>query len=160
MKVNAAAALAASAAVCCASAWASSDSHTLSVSATVTETCKFQSAGPTDLIIANDASGAIDPSVASAATGTASVTFRCTNGTTSVIAAGNGLYFADGTRKVSDGTNVMPYALTLTGDAQVGSGHGDGQDKTLTVDASIAVADFQNAAAGTYSDTVVLTITP
>jgi hypothetical protein len=42
----------------------------------------------------------------------------------------------------------------------VGSGHGAGQDKTVQVNASIVAADYENAAAGAYSDSVILTITP
>jgi spore coat protein U-like protein len=152
-------ALAASGAMIAAPAFAASTTHTLSVTATVSGTCKFNSAGPTTLTIATGA-GVIDPSAAGPATGTANVTFRCTTGTTSAITGDNGLNFS-GSRRVKNGAaNFMPYALSLLNAAQVGTGHGAGQDKTVQVDASIIAADYQNATAGAYTDTVVLTITP
>ena len=141
-------------------AYAAQTTHTLTVSATVTGNCSFNSGGPTALTIATGA-GLIDPSVAGPATGTANVTFRCTTGTTSAITGDNGLNFSGGSRRVKNGVaNFMPYSLTLTNAAQVGTGHGAGQDKTVQVDASIVAANYQNAAAGAYTDTVTLTITP
>ena len=141
-------------------AFAASATHSLGVTATVTGNCKFNTAGPTAVTIANSA-GSIDPSVAVDATGTASVLFRCTTGTTSGITASNGLNFTTGRNvKIGATTSVMPYTLALTGNATVGTGFGAGQDKTLGVTATIIQANFVNAIAGTYTDTVVLTITP
>ena len=139
--------------------FAASTTHQLDVTATVNGTCQFNTAGPTALNIANSA-GAIDPTLAGNATGSATVLFRCTTGTTSAITADNGVNFS-GSRRVKNGVaNFMPYSLTLTGAAQAGTGHGAAGDKTLTVDATILNADFVNAAAGAYADTVTLTITP
>lgn len=140
-------------------AFAASTTHTLSVSATVTGNCRFNDAGPTAVTIANSGA-AIDPTVAVDATGTANVSFRCTTGTTSAITANNGANFSGSRRVAQGGVSFMPYALALAGAAQVGTGHGAGQDKTLGVTATIVQADFVNAAAGAYADTVTLTITP
>lgn len=136
------------------------DSNTLTVNATVNGTCKFTTATST-VNIANSG-GAIDPSLATNATGQTTVQFRCTNGTTSAISADNGLNFSAGSRRVRIGatTNYMPYSLALTGAAQAGTGHGAGNEKTLTIDATIVAADHQNAAAGSYADTVLLSLTP
>ena len=137
-------------------AMAASTTHTLAVSATVVGNCKFNTAGPTTL-----AFGSIDPSAAAPATATASVTFRCTTGTTSSMTSDDGLYDVAGAPRMKDaGTNYLPYSIGLVGTAQAGTGHGAGQDKTLTVNGTVAVADFQNAAAGAYADTVTLTIAP
>lgn len=138
-------------------AMAASTTHTLAVSASVTGNCKFNSAGPTAL-----AFGAIDPSSTTDATATATVTFRCTTGTTSSMTSDDGLYESGvGAPRMKDaGTNYLPYSLSLVGAAQVGSGHGAAGDKTLTVNGTVLVADFQNATAGAYSDTVTLTIAP
>ena len=155
-----AAALATSGAFLAAPAFAASTTHTLAVSATVSGVCKFNTAGPTALTIATGA-GVIDPSAAGPATGTANVTFRCTTGTTSAMTDDNGLNFAAGSRRVKNGVaNFMNYGFTLTNAAQLGTGHGAGQDKTVVVNASIIAADYQNATAGAYTDTVTLTITP
>lgn len=135
------------------------DSHQLNVSAEVAAVCRFVDAGPTTLTISNNGTD-IDPSVNQAATGSVPVNFRCTRGTTSTVTADLG-GSADGTtRRLANGTEFLPYALSLVGDAQPGGGHGANNDRILTVNASIAVADFQDALAGTYSDTVTLTINP
>jgi len=153
-------ALAATGAMISAPAYAASTTHTLSVSAQVLGNCRFNTAGPTVLTIATGA-GVIDPSAAGPATGTANVTFRCTTGTTSAITGDNGLNFQGASRRVKNGVaNFMNYTFALTSAAQVGTGHGAGQDKTVAVDASIIAADYQNAMAGAYIDTVTLTITP
>ncbi len=137
---------------------AGSTTSTINVSAQVQAMCRFNSAGPTTLTIAN--SGAvIDPSIAGPATGSASVLFRCSTGTSSTITADNGLNYTT-TRNVKNGANAMPYTLSLTGATQTGTGMGTGQDLTLTVNGSIAQTDYQNAASGSYSDTVTLTIAP
>ena len=142
-------------------ALAASTTHTLSVSATVSGNCKFNTAGPTTLTIATGA-GVIDPSAAGPATGSVGVAFRCTTGTSSSITADDGTNASGpGARRVFNGAAAyMPYSLSLTNAVQVGTGFGAGQDKTVTVDASITAANYQNAVAGAYSDTVTLTITP
>lgn len=136
---------------------AASTTHVLSVSAAVTGNCRFNTAGPTAL-----AFGAIDPSTLVPATATASVTFRCSTGTTSSMTSDDGLNETGvGAPRMFDGTNYLPYTMALVGSAQLGTGHGAGQDKTLTVNGSVAVADFQNATASAgYVDTVTLTIAP
>lgn len=159
-KLNLTLALAAAGLVASASAFAASATHDLSVSAVVTGSCKFNSAGPTTLTLANSG-GSIDPSVATDATGSANVTYRCTTGTTATTTANNGANFS-GSRRVRLGvtTNYMPYSLSLSGCNQVGIGHGGSGDLTCAVSGTILAADHQNAAAGTYADTVQLTITP
>ncbi len=142
-------------------ALAASTRHTLTVSATVHGNCKFNLPGPTTLQIAN--SGAvIDPSIATNATGTANIPFRCTKGTSSSIADDGGQHNSGGLRHVAlPGIDTMPYGLSYAGtDVQTGSGMGSGHDLTLAVTATILVADFENASAGAYSDSVVLTISP
>jgi spore coat protein U-like protein len=143
-------------------AFAASTTNTLNVSATVTGNCKFNSAGPTALTIANSGAN-IDPSVAVDASGTANVLYRCTSGTTAAVTAANGTNASGAQQRVRDGVtaNYMNYALALAGGGQTGSGFGSAaNDKTLVVTGTIVQADFVNAAAGAYTDTVVLTITP
>ena len=140
--------------------FAASTTHTVAVSATVSGNCKFNTAGPTTLTVATGG-GVIDPSAAGPATGSVGVAFRCTSGTTSAITNDDGLNSTGpGAPRVKLGASFMPYTLSLTNAAQVGSGFGAGQDKTVTVNASIIAADYQNASAGAYSDTVTLTIAP
>jgi spore coat protein U-like protein len=140
-------------------AFAASATNTLTVSATVTGNCKFNLAASA-LTIANSGAN-IDPSVGTDATGTTNVLYRCTSGTTAAVTAANGTNASGTQQRVKDaGTNYMNYALGLTGGAQAGLGFGAGGDRTLVVTGTIVQADFVNAPAGAYSDTVVLTITP
>lgn len=143
-------------------AFAASTTHSLNLSAQINGNCRFNTAGPTAITIGTPvAVTTIDQSeTPAAATGTANVLYRCTTGTAAVTTAGNGLNFSGGRRVCVGAAPCMPYSLNLVGGAQVGTGHGAGQDKTLAVTATIASADYENAAAGTYVDTVVLTITP
>ncbi len=141
-------------------ATAASTTHNVNVNANVTGNCRFNDAGPTTLLIQNDGSGNIDPSSTTDATGTATVPYRCTKGTVASVSAGNGNNHDGTNRRVTDGTEFMAYSLNLSGDTQTGTGHGVGQDLTLTLDSTITAAAFQNVSAGAYADTVVLTITP
>jgi spore coat protein U-like protein len=128
----------------------------LNVSASVDGTCKF-SAPSTNL-----AFGAIDPSSLSDATANAAITYKCTKGTPATgVTGGNGVNWDGTNRRLSNGgTDYMKYALEFTNDKQTGTGFGSAQDKTLNIKGTILVTEFQNATAGAYTDTVVLTINP
>lgn len=136
---------------------ASTTTNTINLSAMVTGNCRFNTAGPTAVTIATGA-GVIDPSAAGPATGTNTVAYRCTAGTAPGFAADNGLHFS-GSRRVVNANSFMAYSLTLTGGG-AGTGHWAGQDKLLTVVASIVAADYRNARAGVYADSVIVTINP
>ena len=139
-------------------AMAASQTNTLTVNATVSGSCKFNSNTSTL------AFGVIDPTSASDAIVSIPITYRCTNGTAGTgIDIGNGQY--GGTNGVpnymSDGTNSLKYTLAITGDTATGTGFGAGQDKTATVTGTVAVTDFQNAVASSgYADSVILAINP
>ncbi len=128
--------------------------NTISVSATVNGTCKFSS-GTSTL-----AFGLLDPAVATDAIGTVNPTFWCTKGAAYSIANDLGAH-ASGTairmQHATILTEFIPYTLAYTG---AGSGLGKSTPVTLAVTGTILNADYVNAAAGNYTDTVVLTITP
>ncbi len=131
-------------------------SNTLTVQASVTGTCRFNSATSTlDF-------GALDPAASTNPSATATTQFWCTKGvTTDVISAGNGLHYAGGSRQMeAAGTvkDVIPYSLTLTKDANANTG--PGAPRTLTITGGIVNANYINKVADNYSDTVVLNITP
>jgi spore coat protein U-like protein len=135
------------------------DTHTVTVSATVVGTCKFNSATSTVTLTNNGTD--IDPSLAVAATGNTDITFRCTKNATSAISIGGVAYTAPLARTLTSGGNTMGYTFTLTGAAQLGTGFGaGGSDLTLNIAGNIPAATVQGAAAGSYSDSVVLSITP
>lgn len=139
----------------CTAGLAVSATQNLTVSASVSAVCSFTTAART-------LSFALDPSVGGAISGTLSgtVQYKCTNGTAiGTASGGNGLNHDGTTRRVSDGTNSIPYSLTVTSGG-AGQGFSSGKDRTLSVTGSIAAADYLDAVAGTYTDTVVLTVSP
>jgi len=135
------------------------DSQSLAVSATVSGVCKFTTPSRT-------LGFTVDPSSTSAVAGVMSgaVEYKCTNGTSAagVTATDGNNSLAVGARRMRRGATAdyLPYSLTITGGTQPGTGFGAGQQKTLTVTGSVAVADFENLTAGTYTDAVTLDLTP
>lgn len=140
----------------------------LSVTATVTSNCTI---GTTAV-----AFGAYDPVSANATTplnGTGTVSVTCTSGASATITLGQGSNAAAGStdaaplRRMKDaGTDLLSYALYQdsghatswgntagTGIAQTGTG----TTANLTVYGQVAAG--QNVPAGSYSDTVVATVT-
>lgn len=121
----------------------------------IAATCKI-SGGPWSLNF-----GTLDPSFATDVTSLPSaVVINCGAGLPYSVSLDNGLYFAAGKRRLSNGAWFIPYtftnALPITG---VGTGVG-GPISDIIIDLTGAVigADYVNAVPGTYSDTLVLTI--
>jgi spore coat protein U-like protein len=142
------------------SAPAFADTYSLSVSATVQGVCKFTQAAGQTLTFANNVTGGIDPSLATNATANATVTYKCTNGTAPSAFTGTGTHDLAGNKRVVNGVNAMVYTVSLTGGG-AGDGFGPGStNKTLTVAGTIDPTQFQGAPAGTYTDTLTLTIAP
>lgn len=108
----------------------------------VSGNCKFNAPGSTALTIATGA-GVIDPSAAGPATGSVGVAFKCTTGTTSTITADGGVNSTGpGARRVKRRSGL--HALFAVHDQRRAGGFGlrAGQDKTVTVDASVAAVDY------------------
>lgn len=136
------------------------DSYSLIVTATVQGICKFTQASGQTLNFTNNASGGIDPSLAANATANATIAYKCTSGTAPSTFTGVGANDTGGNHVVKNGTNSMIYTATLTGGG-AGDGFGAGStNKTVAVAGTILPAQFQSAPAGTYSDTLVVTIAP
>lgn len=145
------------AAIAAASTFASAgDTQNLSVTASVTGLCKFSSTAQTFTF------GTLDPSAAVLTAGSgASVKYKCTKGTAATsVTAGNGLNFLAASRRMSNGTDFIPYSLTVAGGTQTGLGFSAGKDLNLTLTGSVLAADYVDVSAGSYSDTVVLTVAP
>jgi spore coat protein U-like protein len=107
--------------------------------------------------------GTIDPTSAANAIATANVTFICLGfgGTTYLLWAGDGNHPAGaGLRRMRHATvttEYLPYSLSIS--PAFGNLPGiTGQ--TVTVTGTVAPADFRNARAGSFSDTVVITLDP
>lgn len=129
------------------------DTANVAVSATVTGNCKFNSGGTVAFTL--------DPASTSNATG--SVTqpeFYCTKGTSYSITDNDGLYVSTGVQRMRHATvttEFIPYSFTYTAN---GTGTGKGTPISMNIASTVANADFINASAGVYADTVVLSINP
>ncbi|HSD61195.1 MAG TPA: spore coat protein U domain-containing protein [Burkholderiales bacterium] len=131
------------------------DTKDLNVTASVTGVCKFKSSAADTL-----AFGALDPSVGTDKTVSTNVLYWCTKGvTTNTVTAGNGLNFAGGKRNMKDPVSgdVIPYTLAVTDSGTPG---GPSVDLTAAVSGTVLGLDYTGKAAGSYADTVVLTVNP
>ena len=106
--------------------------------------------------------GAIDPSSAVNAAASATVQFVCNgsaNPASYSISQNGGLYNSGGRNRMinTDGIHYLPYSISLS---PASGTVPKSVNENLTVSGAVAVADFQSAQYGSYSDTVTLTITP
>jgi len=129
------------------------DNHTINISATVADFCRFNAAS-------SNVNFTLDPSATTTVMQTASILYRCTKGTTPVFG-----FSSASTSSATDGTlgNAGPdtIAYTYATSAPVdGSGLGAFQDKTLAVDVSVNQANAANVTPGTYTDTIAITLNP
>ncbi len=128
--------------------------NAISVSATVIGTCKFSSATSTL------AFGNLDPTLATNATASMSTNFWCTKGAAYAITNDTGLHNSGATIRMQNGadaTQFIPYTIAYT---NAGTGLGKNTPVTLNVTGTVLNADYVDAGAGSYSDTVTLTINP
>jgi spore coat protein U-like protein len=143
------------ASLACASGFAAAaETQNLTVTASVNAICKFTSAAQTLTFGALDPSNAVDTSGSGAA-----VTYKCTKGTTPTsVGVGAGLNGANNMKNTTTGnTDLIPYTLTAAA-AGAGQGFGSGGDVAVTLTSRVTAADYADKSAGTYSDTVVLTL--
>lgn len=131
------------------------DSNTLTVSANVLGTCKFAAPKTSTLDF-----GSLDPSVGTNVNASNTTQFWCTKGvTTDAVTSDNGLHFGAGSRNmIHAGGDLIPYSLTLTKDGS--SNAGPGSPRTLTIAGTVVGADYTSKAAGSYGDTVIISINP
>lgn len=136
------------------------DLGVFSVSATILSksNCKFNSSAATLNF------GSLDPVNPIPVTATTTLPFVChgsANPATFQITDNDGLYAtganANRMRNLTVTTQYIPYQLSYSpSSASVPKG----VDQTLTITGTIAASGYKTAMAGTYQDTVVLTITP
>ncbi|MFQ5465562.1 MAG: spore coat protein U domain-containing protein [Thermodesulfobacteriota bacterium] len=127
--------------------------NTMTVSANVVGTCKFSAATSTLGF------GNLDPALTTDATAAVNVAFWCTKGATYTVGDDGGLYNVGGPRMqhATDPTQFIPYTISYT---NTGTGAGKTTAANLAVSGLVANADYVNALAGNYQDTVTVTITP
>lgn len=142
------------------------------VRAQSTFNCEFRAAGTLAISFGN-----LDPSIASNAVATMTVATlnsdqvgNCvTPVQTMSLSADNGMNFSGSTRRLRKGAtpNYIPYSLSATAGAWSGTGPwtmakpGLGRWEVVpTLTATILGVDYQDVDAGTYTDTIVLTVSP
>jgi hypothetical protein len=147
--------LAASVAAAC--SWMGMDanaagSHTVSIAAAVTSKCTFNSGAST-------VSLAIDPSLTTNVTGPAAVLYKCTKGVLPTMVPASTSTNSATAGNLINGTENFAYSYsTATGGA--GGGFGAGTDKTYGVTVTVNQAAAANVSAATFTDTIVITLTP
>ena len=127
--------------------------QTVTVNATVVGVCQFLTGGAITFTL--------DPSVGGPVNGTVTQpTFWCTRGASWTMTDNDGLYFSAGTRRMRHATSLtdfIPYSFTYT---NTGTGSGRSTAITMDIASTVAAADYLDALAGSYADTVTLTINP
>lgn len=129
------------------------DTTTVGVTANVVGTCKFNSGGTM-------AFGDLDPSAPVDVN--ALVTqpqFWCTKGASYSITDDDGLYESGTTHRVKHASlsEYIPYTFTYTA---TGTGGGPSNPMNMDIAGMISGSGYSGVSAGSYSDTVTLTITP
>ena len=142
-----------------AEAFAQATTATVTVNATVTKACRFQTSTAT-LVLQNDGGTLVDPSIATNATGSVPLTYRCTNGTAPLFDIDTSGTLTDPKVRVVTltGAGSLPTQITVAGSGN-GTGMGSGGDKTATVSGLINYTpDIESAAVGAYTKDVTITI--
>lgn len=132
------------------------NSNTLTVSASVLGSCKFEAAASTVNFAA-----ALDPTVGTDQNASGTTTFWCTKGSGApIITADNGSNWNGTKRQMHDTVSgdLIPYTLTLTPDANPNLG--PSSPRTLTIGVAVLGTDYTANSAGNYADTVRLSINP
>jgi len=125
------------------------DTATVDVSANVVGVCKFNSGGTVAFTLNPSVGGNINGTVTQPG-------FWCTKGSTYEITDNDGVNTAHKMKHASL-TEYIPYSFTYT---TTGNGLGKSTAIAMTIASAVVEADYINASAGSYVDTVVLSITP
>jgi hypothetical protein len=127
---------------------AGTTTQAVNVSAAVSGVCKFTTGTAIALTFT-----AIDPSTTGNKTQTANLPIQCTTGMTTATAA----VTTGGTTLTATGGATMAYSLTL-GAVPTGAGFAAAATNIVAT-GTIAQTAYQPAAAGTYTDAAVVTVT-
>ena len=122
------------------------DNADINVSATVLGACSFDAA-TFDL-----AFGDIDPTSLVDATASVDVEFTCSNGTDWTLDD------VSGTHTTTGAVSADPLDYSIAAHATTGTG--DGGTQAVTLDGTVAVADFSVATSDVYNDTINININP
>lgn len=122
--------------------------------------CGFQAAGLSMSFGTLNPSSGVDVTTAvSASSLNADKAGDCISSVTMKIDGDNGLNFSGSRRlKNAAGTDFIPYSLS--GLPQSSPGPGNNKYQTFTFNGIILGSAYANASAGSYSDTVIISVTP
>ena len=120
------------------------DTSPLQVSAAVTGICK--------LVSVPAMSFSLDPSVATAGSGSSIVTYRCTKGSAAptITLASAGSPYTNTLTHATDATQTIPFSISWTNPTTGGNGFNQ-TAQSVTLTGTIANADFVDKLAGTYN---------
>lgn len=156
--------------ICVTNPWqqiiAATATNSMTVTTTVANTCSFSS-------VTNTSFGTIDGLfLSNASVSNGSIVVTCTSGATYSVALGAGNNLSSGNRRMVNGTNFIVYQLysdmaqtTLWGDGTAGIGStrsglsGSGATQSYTVYAKIPTSPQSAVPAGSYTDTLTITVT-
>lgn len=137
-------------------AWAGTNVLTVSAVVLSRNSCRFTA--PSSVL-----GVAIDPASPGPASGSVSLSFRCTGSSATAawsLSNGSGLYGSGPTslrmRHATVVSEFLPYSLAYPASGSTPKN----ATQTITVTATVAAADFQNALPGAYSDTVTFSLLP
>ena len=132
---------------------ATADTATVGVSATVLAgSCRFNSGGTVSFTLDHATGGNVSATITQPV-------YRCSKDASFVISDDNGLHESGTTHRMKHTTlnEYIPYSFTYTAS---GTGLGNGKPVTMDIASMVAEADYMDVPAGSYSDTVTLTINP
>ena len=130
------------------------NSHTITVNASVSGTCKFNTAASTVALT-------LDPTLTTTVTGSDNVVYRCTKGTTPAFTLTSSSTSSTSGGNLVQGAESIPYTFSSSGGgAGTGMGNSAANDKTLAVTVSVDQSGAANVTPGTYSDTIIVDVTP
>jgi spore coat protein U-like protein len=133
-------------------AWAATT--TVAVSANVVGTCQVTNTNGAPLVAFGQLDQVGAPLVDGAVT---QPTFWCTKNTTYTIGDDLGANDSAGVYRMTNGTDFIAYTFTYTGSAP---GTGRTTPITMDISASIPAGTYSDVSAGSYADSVLLTISP
>ena len=136
-----------------ASAANTADNVSVTVNANINAVCKFFTAAPVVNVTNTGIGSNIDPSSLATATGSASLVYRCSNGTTPLFAV-------PGTATITNGGGATMTPAISSSNTGPGSAMGMDRNQTLTVTGQIAPAGFQDAPAGAYTGSILISVAP
>ncbi len=143
-------------------AFAQATSSNITVSAVVPKACRFYSS-PAAMVIQHSG-GLIDPTSAVNATGSSTLSYRCTNTVSPRFDIDtSGTYASPKTATVLLAgalvpANTVAADITVTATGGAGTGLGGSENKTATIGGLITPGNFGGAAPDSYSKTVTIAI--